>query len=423
MASSVKRKKARKKWLILLLFLLIGGGVSYPLWFGKQKEKFVIVQTEKVQRRTITQVVTASGKIQPETQVKINAEVSGEIVDIAVKEGQKVKRGALLVRIKPDQYQAQVDRAEAALASTKALLSLQAANWEKAKTEFRRMQDLCQKQLASDQDFVSAKIAEQIARAQHESAQSNIAQSLASLKEAKENLAKTSIYAPMEGIVSQVKSETGERVSGSTFTQGTEMMTIADLSLMEARVDVGESDIVLLNIGNVAQLDVDAYPERKFKGVVAKIGNTAKTKSAGTQDEVTNFEVKIRIVERNISFRPGMSVTADIETQTRPNVLSVPIQSVTTRQPPKPKEAKPGLETPKDRGGEKPQEVVFVMEQDKAKMLQVKRGICDETYVEIQEGLEENMEVVSGSYKAINRELEDGCKIKVETPKQPGTAK
>ncbi|HTR81854.1 MAG TPA: efflux RND transporter periplasmic adaptor subunit [Bacteroidota bacterium] len=391
--------------LVLVLIVLL----------GSKRENVISVQTDQVVRKSITQIVTASGKIQPETAVKINAEVSGEIIELPVKEGQRVRKGDLLVRIKPDQYQAGVDGAAAALVSAKAALSLNQANLDKSESEYKRAQGLFEKKLMSDQDFVGSKTAFKVAQAQYESAVSGVTQAQASLNQAKESLAKTSIYAPMDGTVSQLISELGERVSGSSFTEGTEIMTVSDLSRMEARVDVGEDDVVLVAIGDTANIQVDAYPDRKLKGIVYEIANTATTTGAGTQDEVTNFQVKIRVLDKDIELRPGMSMSADIQTETRNNVLAVPIQSVTTRTP----KMAEGKQDSAGKGNaamamQKPVEVVFVVKDGKAKQVPVKRGISDESTVEIISGLTETDQVVSGSYKAINRDLEDGSTVKVD---------
>jgi HlyD family secretion protein len=231
----------------------------------------------------------------------------------------------------------------------------------------------------------------------------------------------------MDGVVSQLNVELGERVLGTSQFQGTQVMTVADLSRMEARVDVGENDIVLISTGDSARIEVDAYQGRKLTGIVYQIGNTAKTKGLNTQEEVTNFEVRIRITDKDVVLRPGMSMTATVETETKRNVISVPIQSVTTRSENKGKmmEKSEGDEeaaqmaqndTRLKRKTEKPKEVVFIVDNNAAKTVEVKRGISDDSYTEIVTGLEEGKEVVSGSYKAINRELEDGAKVKVETP-------
>ncbi len=410
-------KKNKKKLYIFLALGVVAVALILVVVLGAKKENIITVQTEKVARRTITQMVNASGKIQPETMVKINAEVSGEITSLPVKEGDRVKKGELLVRIKPDQYQAQVDRAEAGLQSARASLNLQKANLEKAESEYKRAQELYEKKLLSDQEFISAKTAYSASKSQNESAQAGVRQAEASFRDAKESLNKTAIYSPMTGTISQLISELGERVSGSGFTQGTQIMTVADLSMMEARVDVGENDIITIYIGDTARITIDAYPDKKFSGVVYEIANTAKSKGLGTQEEVTNFEVKIRILNKDIALRPGMSMTADIETETKKNVLAVPIQSVTTRAPKSAEGEKPKEEGQQGPGlsmNEKPVECVFIIDAGKAKMMPVKRGINDEGYVEITTGMSQDAEVVSGSYKAINRELEDGTVVKVE---------
>ncbi|MEX0602079.1 MAG: efflux RND transporter periplasmic adaptor subunit, partial [Bacteroidota bacterium] len=263
-----------------------------------------------------------------------------------------------------------------------------------------------------------------IAKAGYLSASAAFDQSAASVRESRETLAKTAIFSPMDGVVSQLNSELGERVSGSTFTQGTEIMTIADLSRMEARVDVGENDVVLVSVGDTARIEVDAYQNRKFVGKVSQIANTAKTRGLGSQDEVTNFEVRILLDSPpDVHFRPGMSMTADIETETRHGVLSVPIQSVTVRMPKQdiaspqePAEGEAQLMTQRSRKKEEDRldEVVFVVKDGVAKTAKVTRGLSDDTYVEVEGDELEGMEVVSGPFRALNRELEDGSKVKVE---------
>jgi HlyD family secretion protein len=402
------KKSSRKK---LIVFLIIGAVVITLVALvimGSGRENIITVQTEKVERRTITQIVTATGKIQPVTQVKINAEVSGEIVELPVREGQRVAKGQLLVRIKPDAYQAQFERAQASL-------TISEANLVKAEAEYKRASELYEKRLVSDAEM-------DIARASYQSAKASHAQAQASLKEARETLAKTAIYSPMDGVVSQLLREVAERVSGSTFTQGTEIMTVADLARMEARVDVGENDIILVSRGDTARVKVDAYTDSTFVGVVSQIANTAKTTGVGTQDQVINFEVRILLkTPPGVELRPGMSMTADIETETRQNVLAVPIQSVTVRAPKMEKkedeaeaesDAKPS--TLAGRKEQKLDEVVFVVEDGQAKTVVVKRGLTSDTHVEIASVELEGKEVVAGPFRAINRELENGSKVKVE---------
>jgi HlyD family secretion protein len=402
-------KKSKKKIIIFSIIGVVLIALVALVVMGSSKETIITIQTEKIEKRTITQIVSATGKIQPETQVKINAEVSGEITGLPVREGDRVNKGDLLVRIKPDAYQAQYERAQAALSSSE-------ANLLKSEAEHRRFSELFEKKLVSDSDM-------DIAKATYQSSRATFAQATASLKEARETLAKTTIYAPMNGVISQLNTELGERVSGSTFTQGTHIMTVADLSQMEARVDVGENDVVMVTVGDTARIEVDAYPDKKVIGLVSQIANTAKSAGLGTQDQVINFEVRIRLrSEEGVQLRPGMSMTADIETETRKNVFAVPIQSVTVRLP----KMEARLEQPEEEGGavlekkpkkkeeEKLDEVVFVVDNGEAKTVVVKRGLSDDTYVEITGTDMDGKEVVSGPFKAINRDLENGSKVKVD---------
>jgi len=411
-------KKSKKKRIIILSIIgVVLIALVAVVFLGSDRERVITVQTEKVEKRTITQVVTASGKIQPEVQVKINAEVSGEITALPVREGDQVRKGQLLVRIKPDAYQAQYER-------TLAALRINEANLRKAEAEYRRMSEMYNKQLVSDAEF-------DISKASYESAKASFDQSQASVRESKETLDKTTIYAPMTGVVSQLLSEIGERVSGSTFTRGTEIMTIADLARMEARVEVGENDVVLVSLGDTAKIEVDSYPNQTFIGKVTQIANTAKSTGLGTQEEITNFEVRI-LIERpdTVEFRPGMSMTADIQTETRTNALTVPIQSVTVRTP---KMEGPAPEAPAGEGEARldtrntPQEqkkvateIIFVVKDGKAVSVPVKRGLSDDLHTEITEGAEKGMEVVSGPYRAINRELENDVAVKIENKDRRG---
>jgi HlyD family secretion protein len=407
-------KKAKRR----IIIGLIGGLIlilAVAVIIGSSREHFIDVQTEKVERRQIVQIVTASGRIQPETEVKISAEVSGEIVELPVREGQLVERGDLVVRIRPDAYRAARDRVQAAYEGARAELRRAEANLEKALSEFNRMQDLFEKQLVSDSELITARTTYSVALAGKEAAEHQIAQARASLDEAIENLERTSIYAPMTGIVTVVNSEQGERVVGTGLMGGTEIMVISDLTRMEARVDVDENDVVQVSVGDTARVEVDAYPDRVFDGVVTEIAHAAKTRGMGTQDEVVNFEVKIRIIDPQVMLRPGMSMIADIETDIRNDALAVPIQSVTVRVDEEAGQRENNQATDRRRGRsrEQPNEIVFVVDGNEVKAVQVKRGIMGERYVEITEGLEEGDEVVTGSFRAINRDLEDGALVRV----------
>jgi len=434
MANS-KRKGRGWLWLAIIVLLLAGGGGSAWYFFIRKKEPIVTVQTEKVTRRNITEIVVANGKIQPVLQVMINPEVSGEIIELPVKEGQTVKKGDLLVRIKPDNYRAIRNSSEANYRSALASKTLAEANLAKAQAEYKRNEELFRAKLVSDSQYIEAKTGFEVAKATVESSGHQADQAKASLAKAEDDLTKVTIVAPIDGTITKLKSQVGERVVGTAMMAGTEIMTVSNLDEMEARVDIGEIDVILIDVGQKTKLEVDAFRDREFHGTVTEIANAAKGLSSssqsssssssggGSSQEATKFEVKIRIQEKEI-FRPGMSVTSEIETRYRTNVLCVPIQSVTTRVP-KDKEKKddkakdekpPTLEVKRKSETKKPAEIVFVLGSEFVKMKPVKRGISDDSHVEIIEGLEEGQEVVSGSYKAINRELEDGRKIKKGDP-------
>ena len=423
------KSKKRRKILVFSAIGLVLAGLTTAAIFRK-REPVITVQTEKVARRNITETVVANGKIQPVLQVKISPEVSGEIIELPVKEGQSVKKGDLLVKIKPDSYIANVRSAEAQYLSSASGKDLAQASMRKAELEFKRNEEMFLGKLESESTFLEFKTGFEVAQAQYESATHQVAVSKAALDRAKEELAKTTISSPLDGTISKLNSRLGERVVGTAMMTGTEIMIVSDLNEMEARVDVGEIDVVLIKPGQKTRLEVDAFHDRKFKGTVTEIANSSKDAGVqggggGQSQEATKFEVRIRVDEKE-ELRPGMSVTAEIETRYRTNVLTVPIQSVTTRLPKgavdeKQKktakkdeedmpEKKPG--TKKQDDANKPVEVVFVTGSDTVKMIKVKRGIGDDEYLEITEGLTEGQEAVSGTYKAINRELEDGKRIK-----------
>ena len=440
MANSKKRRK-------IIVFTVIGlvlVGLTLVAVFRK-REVVISVQTEKVTRRDLIEIVVANGRIQPVLQVKISPEVSGEIIELPVKEGQSVKKGELIMKIKPDFYKANRNQAEAGYESSLSSKLSAEASLERAAAEFIRGEELIRRKLISDSAFQEAKTTHDIARAQLTNAVHQISMAKALLARAEEDLAKTTIVAPLTGTVSKLNSQLGERVVGTATMAGTEVMTIADLNEMEARVDIGEMDVVLIQPGQKARLEVDAFKSRKFNGVVTEIANSSRgsgqqAMGGGGSQEATKFEVKIRITEKE-NFRPGMSVSADIETQYRTNALAVPIACVTTRAP-KDASKKEGAgksggtnsgssaaaatnttgssttnnlaaSNKKSKDSAKPAEVVFVLASDQVKATPVKIGISDENYWEITEGLTEGQEVVSGSYKAISRELEDGKKIQI----------
>jgi HlyD family secretion protein len=444
------KSKGKKKIIFfsLLALVIIGAAV-----YGKYAKRVppVTITREKAARRNLTEEVVANGKIEPVLEVKISPEVSGEIIELDVKEGQRVKKNDLLLKIRPDNYAAARDSARANFKYATANKNTADANLEKAFLEFKRNEALFQAKLISESDFLTAKTACDVAKTTLAAAVEQVSIAQAQLNSAEADLSKTVIYSPLDGTISKLNSRLGERVVGTATMAGTEIMDVADLTNMEARVDVGEMDVPLITNGQKAHLEVDSFKDQKFNGLVTEIADSANnndtSSAASTSTDATKFQVKIHITDKD-AFLPGMSVTANVETRYRTNVLTVPIQSVTTRLPkdtsggtnaaatnhvvqtasnnaPATNAAKAvvttnSAETNASAAGQKkpdeapkPIEVVFVVEGDHVKMVPVKRGISDDNYVEITEGLKEGQEVVSGGYKAINRDLADEAKIVV----------
>lgn len=416
MAKGNKKKSKKKLFIFGGLGLLLVVIIVLVVTSG-DKEAIISVQTEDSQKRTITQIVTATGKIYPEYQVILRPEVNGEIVELPVEEGDVVKRGQLLLRIKPEQYIAQRNQAKAQWESTKAMLTVRQAELTRVESEYKRIEGLFEKGLASDQELENAKAQYLQSKGQFESQQASVTQMHENLKNAEEQLAKTTIYSPIDGRVTDLQVELSERVLGSSFSVGTHLMTVANLNNMEARVEVDENDVVLVSVGDTAVVEVDAFDDQKFTGIVSQIGNSAETVGAGTQDEVVNFEVRIRVINPEYELLPGMSCDSDIRTETRTDVVSVPIQSVTARLP-KPPDGEGGGPNGALNGNgngkrSKPKEVVFIVDGNKVKQVEVETGISDDNYIEITKGLEGGESIVSGPYRAISKELEDGSTVMV----------
>ncbi|HKB86705.1 MAG TPA: efflux RND transporter periplasmic adaptor subunit [Ignavibacteriaceae bacterium] len=420
-----KTKKSKKKLYIfggigvlvvaLILIALIGGS----------KEEIIPVQVEKVVKRDITQTVSATGKINPEFQVVITPEVTGEIVSLPVKEGNNVKKGDLLIKIKADSYVAQKDRADANLLGAKATLAMRKAELDKLTSDYNRVKELQAKGLSSDSELEAAKSSYLSSQANYEAAQANVSQMEAALKESMEQLNKTTIYSPMTGTITKLNVELGERVLGSGFSQGTDMMTVSDLGNIEASVDVDENDVVLVSIGDTAVIKVDAFGDRVFKGKVTEIGNSAISEGLGTQEQVVNFDVKIKLFNPDDQLRPGMSCNADVQTETKHNVVAVPIQSVTARNKAEltmDNEDENNMNVKEEKkngfGPNKLQEIVFIIKNNKAKTVNVETGISDDNFIEVKSGLDTTQQVVSGSYRAISKELADGSNVRVEEKSQ-----
>lgn len=387
------------------------------------------VELSEVEPQAITEIVTASGKLQPEIEVKISADVSGEIIELPIIEGQKVKKGDLLVRIKPDIYEAAVsrdkaslDRLKSQLKNAEAMYAQSQAQEINAKKAYERALKLFDQGAFSQADLDNAYTQYRVAENQRlaskegiESAKFSVKSAEATLNQSEESLSLTTIYSPIDGTVSLLNVEAGERVVGTAQMQGTEMMRVADLSVMEAIVEVNEMDIVRLEMKDSARIDLDAYPDAKVRGIVTEIANSSNNVSSGmTGDQVTNFEVKVRLIHSSYEellkktggknpFRPGMSAITEIVTESRENIIAVPILAVTAR------------EKEEDEGKGEKEEIVFVDNNGKAERRAVKTGIQDDLYIEITEGLSLGETVISGPYSAVSKNLDDGKQI---TPKK-----
>jgi len=440
-------------------------------WIGSH-EKIYEVETAKAKLKTITQVVSASGKIQPEVEVKMSPDVSGEIVDLPIKEGEHVTKGQLLLRIKPDIYQASIDQLRANLLEQKARLQQNKAQMLKAKVDYMQQKQLYQKGAVSKMDYVTAQSSYQSAEANYKASQYQVQNAEAQLHKAKEQLQQTIITSPMDGTISKLEVEKGERVVGSIQMAGTELMRIAHMNQMEVDVKVNENDIVNVASHDTALIHVDAYPNKTFKGIVTQIANSATVTGQGTTEQVTDYEVKIRVLSpHNLDYadsgkmvkqtsdqelnkkqqapdlKPGMSATVDIQTKTVHNVVSVPIQAVTVRDFNKLKNKNKKAEENAKKGGanealasdkastsdttakqdtssgdlmvprEDLRKVVFKVVDGKAKMVQVKTGISDESHMQILSGVKPGDQIIVGSYRILSKELSPGDHVKVNNKK------
>ncbi|MBN1561806.1 efflux RND transporter periplasmic adaptor subunit [candidate division KSB1 bacterium] len=362
----------------------------------KSRGKTVEVTTTLVQRGELTKTVSGSGYIQPEVDVQISARISAEIIKIHVKEGDVVARGQLLVELDSQVYEAAKERAESGVMAAQASL-------KKAEADYRRVEDLFKQSLASQAELDATE-------AQMLLAQSQVRQAEASLREAQDNLNKTRLTSPMNGVVTKLNKEEGEIAVGSQF-QADPVMTVSDLSRMEVLAEIDENDVVLVSLSDATKIEVDAIPDTFLNGQVSEIAHEATTRGRGTQEQVTNFEVKVAVTSKMQELRPGMSCTVDISTETRRDILYVPIQCVTMRQGDADSTQESGRSVDEK---EQKREVVFVVKDGIAGIVPVKTGISDDTNIEIVSGLEEGQMVVSGSYKAISHDLKDGSQVKTK---------
>jgi len=446
-----KKKKGTLKYIIigavvLLILVVIAGKMG---WIGGPKKE--LIATEKAEKRTVQETVSASGKVQPEKEVKLSSEVSGEIVELNVKEGEVVTKGQILCRIKPDILQSGYDKAvaslnsqRAALASAQQQLKQSEASLNIMEATFKRTQQLYNRKVISAAEFDKARTDYESALASVEAQRQNVIgsrygidQSQAAVKEAGDNLARTTIYAPVDGVISWLGAEQGERVVGTAQMAGTEIMRIANMSSMEVNVDVNESDINRVSLNNEATIEIDAFRGRKFKGIVTEIASSSSanalssssTTTTSNTDQVTNFTVKVRILPESYEdllkpnrpnpspFRPGLSATVDILTE-KDTGLAVPIQAVTTREDATAKKDSTANDAKKDDGFKSNvKEYVFVYDPatTKVKQVEVTTGIQDDAYIRILSGLKEGREVVIRPFNAISKTLKDGDLVEKTT--------
>ncbi|MFO7889641.1 MAG: efflux RND transporter periplasmic adaptor subunit [bacterium] len=407
------QKKNKKKLFIFLGILLAvviiiilnstkGGGYKYT------------VQTEKVVKGDITSFVSGSAKIQPEVQVKVSARVSAKLIELGVEEGDYVKKGQFLARLKQTDYKAAVNQAESNLKYAE-------AGYNKARNEYERAKTLFNDNLISKAEL-------DIAKSSYEQAQAQVEQNRAALQRAQDELSETVIYSPMEGTVSKLNKKVGEMVQGSQFTLDV-IMIISDLTKMVAETEVDENDIIFVSKDDTAKISVDAYPDTVFKGIVTEIANTGETQGAGTQEEMTNFLVKVAMLEKPAGIRPEMSSTVDILTETHKNTLKLPIQCITVRQPLEPEvdmekqkndaeqdtvQNESTSKIKKESRKKEPVEVIFVIKDEVAHQVPVKTGISSDTEWEIVKGVKEGDEVVSGSFEILSKKLNDRDKVKID---------
>lgn len=417
LARKKRKRRVRTIWTLLGSF----AGLLIILAIGfSGKEKPTAVQTEIVGRHTVTEVVQATGKIQPEVMVKVSPQVPGEIIELPFKEGARVKKGDLIAKIKPDVFQEQFDAAQASYNSAKAQAEAQKATVIQSEADLKRGKTLNERHLLSAQDYDAEKAKYATAVAGLNAANFSANAAASQMRQLQQSLEWTSVRAPMDGTITSLISQLGERVVGTSQFAGTEMMDISDLSTMNAMVDVDENDVVNVRVGDPVKISVDAFPDSIFTGRVIEIANSATVAGSGTADQSTNFVVKVRLDNFGIAdLRPGMSCTARIETETKPNVLAVPLMSVTRRESDD-QRAADSLRQIREanrgsfNGDEAPSLIVFIVKNGKAVKVPITTGISDNSYVEVLSGLKGGEEVIKGNFRAVSKDLKDGMAVKVD---------
>jgi len=415
--------KSKKKIIIGSIVILVIGVMIILISTRNNGNQGIEVETAKVERHKIVETVTATGRIQPKTKVKISADVAAKITGLNVKEGEWVEKGKLLVQLDRERFLAAMESAEANLKASESNATLAKENMFKAEKDYVRIEELFEQNLETQANLDQAYAADKAEKARYNSALQQVEQAKAALKQAKDSLSKTTIYAPMSGTISELNKEVGEIALGSQFQEDV-IMIISELSGMETLVNVDENDVVSVSVGDSATIEVDALPDQVFHGVVSEIASSATITGSGTLDQKTEFEVKISITDPGRELRPGMTASSDIITETREDALGIPIQCVTVRTPEqlKKKEPEAGDAAVADSSSEENYvtdkdgfvEVVFIVEDGIAKAKQVKTGIQSETHIEIIEGLSEGEEIVTGSYRAISQTLQNQSQVEVK---------
>lgn len=410
------RKKSRKSWWILgsILSLIILLVLFASNQSNEEAGEAVEVDTAAV--RTIVETVTAPGVIRPSSEVVISPEVSGEVIYLGVKEGDRVSRGTLLVRINPDAIRAEEEQVQAQILAARSSESSARAGLLRAEADLGRAESLRQKDLMTAQEYDAVRSQSEIARAEVEAASYRVRQAEASLRQVRESLRKTSIHAPISGVVTRLNVKQGEKVVGAIQMTGTEIMTISDLSEIEAHVDVVETDVVGIDLGEEAIVEIDAFPEERFRALVSHIANAPTLSTVGAGSELTTFEVRLRILDPDARIRPGMTATATITTARKDNVLSVPIQAVTIRSTEDDDEADEVRDVRLERSliDDRPDPIVFVFDNGAALPRVVQTGLRDDRYIEILSGIAEGTPVISGPYRTVSSELDSGDVVRIE---------
>jgi len=436
------KKRKKKSWLkkVVIVLAVLGGIIAFGAIKAGSAPKGIEVTSGKSERGDITSVVTATGKVHPQVEVKLSSEVSGEIIELPVRDGETVKKGDLLFRVNTDTLEAQVKQQEAALSATKANSAQNKAQMELASLNLKRVENLAEKGFVTEDELDQARTNMEVARAAHEASVFQIARQEMQLKEAMDALGKASTYAPIDGTVTILNAETGDRVVGTGQFAGTEILRLANLSAMEVRVDVAETDIINVKVGDQADIEIDSLPNEKFAGVVSEIANSANTANMGSQEQLTTFQVRVRFDKADNRFRPGMTATADIRTKSEKDVVLVPLQSVTVRQKTEVREqlklksekdeddsdagnsdeskdtdsGNGSSDKRKENARDSMQKVVFVIRDGKAILTPVETGIADNRNFQVVSGLEEGQTIVTGNYGVLTRELKHESLVRVK---------